>query len=487
MLKLMILLYLVGLSSLNMNQTTRLDHDEVIAVQTQVNEFTKTISDAKKPEVDVVTLRDEGENGLLGSATIRDVYLEDYMASGVVGLVGPPVRVSYNENLGSVLLTFHYVPEELRGTPERNLIILHEDKDGSYVQVGAETRDEEGDTISVQIEEPGLYLLADCYQWYTVWGVDMSDYAYTVDPLEYKSDWERECDTGSIMEIADREWALQNGPYFHVSTPEQLAGVVYYANAINDMNIEELYLYLDKDIDLAGYEWVPMGWMGPSNISFNGVVDGQGHKISNMTINWPYNNHSAFIGYSTGLTVKDITFENATVTGGVYTGIVGGEIYISKKWSNVHVTGRIINSEGRDRGDVGSLVGRETGIYFEDCTADVVWVKSNGDEETVEYFSPRLRALDTTPVTEDYVLTLEEDGSVSRTEGGEDHYNNLCWHVEVDGVQVLRRLAVNETSFNPMEIIPDYIPKGSTCRIWLVAHTGETYTRVSTILEYPTE
>ena len=447
-----------------------------------VNRCMKEITNQKKPEVDWIAIEDEKKNGKLGSARIRDVYEVEYMPSGVVGLVGVPARVTYDQDvLEEVTLTFHYVPEELGGIPERNMIILHETDDQGYIQVGRENIDMEEKTVSVPIKESGVYLLADRYQWYSVWGVDVSDYAYTVDPLTRKSEWERGYDTGSIMEIADREWALENAPYFHVSTPQQLAGVVYYVNAINEGG-ESIYLSLEDDIDLAGYAWVPMGYMGPTNNCFRGVVDGQGHTISNMKIDIPYHNHCAFIAYSTGVTVKDITFENASVRGGSYTGIVGGEIYVSKKWENIHVSGTI--SDAYD--EVGSIIGREAGTYFENCSADVVYAEADGTERPLEYFSHRLEVIDNTPVTEDFTLTLGEDGSVIRTESDKE-FKNLCWHVEVDHVQVLVRGADNETAFEPMQLIPQYIPKGSKCEIWLVAFTGETYTRVSNVLEFPTE
>ena len=445
------------------------------------NELIVNFNNQLKPEIDWVSLNDPYERGRLNGAAITDIYNWDVMSSGVVGLVGAPMRITFDDGLDSVELTFHYVPDKLRGMPERNFLLLHQEEDGFYVEAKDVFIDEENNTVSTVISEDGVYLLADRYQWYTVWGYDVSDYAYTIDPLQYESDWERECDTGSIMEIADREWALQNGPVFHVSTPEQLAGVVYYVNAINDLNMESIEIYLEDDIDLAGYDWVPMGWLGAMNIRYDGLVDGQGHKISNMDIHIPYNNHCAFIAYSTGVTVQNITFENASVSGGAYTGIVGGEIYISRKWSNVHVTGTISQAYG----EVGSIIGRESVTTFENCTAQVVFLEQDGEQHEIEYFSQRQEILANTPATEDFTLTLGEDGSVNRTES-EESFRNLCWHVEVDGVEVLSRLAEKETSFNPMEIIPQYIPQGSVCRIWLDAFTGETYTRVSNIVEYPT-
>ncbi|MBP5282236.1 MAG: hypothetical protein J6Z22_07020 [Lachnospiraceae bacterium] len=435
----------------------------------------------KKPEVYRVALEDTGSDGNLGNSKIRNVYEIDYMSSGVVGLVGAPVEVSYSKEEAKAKITFYYDKDELRGIPERNLIILHEVPSGSYEQVGVEQRDTDKGTISVEIPEAGIYLLADYYQWYGVWGVDVSDYAYEVDPLTIKSDWERSCEVGSILEIADKEWAIQNAPVFHVSTPEQLAGVVYYNNAVMEYSVYggSLEVYLENDIDLAGYEWVPMGWLGPMDSRFDGLIDGQGHTIKNMTIHTAYYDHCAFIGYSTGVTVKNITFENAEVGGGRYVGIVGGEIYMSREWEKVRVQGVLVNATG----EYGSIIGREAYLNFKDCEADVVRKTADGSESRVEYFSHRLEVLANTPVSEDFELTLNDDGSVTRTEA-EGQYRNLMWHLDVEGVQILQRGAEDELTLDVYGFFADYLYEGLTCRIWLDAFTGETYTRVSNVLEY---
>ena len=449
--------------------------------QTKIDTYSVEINNKKKPEVIRVELTDHSEAQDLGKPSISDLYERDYMSSGVVGLVGVPVKVTYDEN-ATPILTFYYDEDELRGIPERNLIILHETPDGTYEQVGQESLDEQGNSITVKIPEGGTYLMADRYQWYTCWGVDMSDYAYTVNPMDYKSDWERQGNTGSIMDLVDKQWVWDNAPEFHVSTPEQLAGVVYYNNALVDYSQGAQYvgLYLEADIDLAGYDWVPMGWSGANGNRYDGVVDGQGHTIKNMTINQPNESHVAFIGYSTGVAVNNINFENATIIGGGYTGIVGGEIYMSKQWENVNVSGTISNAWG----EVGSIIGREAYLNFKNCTADVVY-KDGNTERPIEYFSHRQELLANTPATEDFTLTLEKDGSVTRTTlENEADYRNLMWHLDVDGVQILQRGAENETNYDPSAMFAQYKKYGDHCTMWLDAFTGETYTRVSNILEY---
>ena len=44
------------------------------------------------------------------------------------------------------------------------------------------------------------------------------------------------------------------------------------------------YIVLGADIDLAGEAWTPIGHMANGTQAFRGSFDGQGHKISNMTI-----------------------------------------------------------------------------------------------------------------------------------------------------------------------------------------------------------
>ncbi len=451
-----------------------------IGARTKSPEYGIDVVNRKKPEVEHVLLKDEGPNGDVGAASVRDVFEIEYMASGVVGLVGVPVRVDYDEN-AKPTLTFYYNKDALRGIPERNLIILHESVNGTYDQVGQETLDQAAHTLSVAIPEPGIYMMADRYQWYSAWGIDVSEYAYDVDPTAYVSDWERSCDTGSIMELADKKWAMENAPVFHVSTPEQLASVVYYNNAIANYATEpvSLEIYLEDDIDLDGYKWVPMGWMGAQDNRFNGVVDGRGHAILNMSIDVPNQSHCAFIGYSTGVVVRDLEFKNAYVKGGSYTGIVGGEIYISREWENVVVEGVIEDAYG----EVGSIIGREGYLHFKDCAANVILRRSGREDQEMEYFSHRQEVLANTPVVEKFLLTKEKDGSITRSTLDEDIWN-LTWHLDVEGVEILGRGAENETNFDPSGFFKEYLDEGKECKIWLEAYSGEVYVRVSNVIEY---
>ena len=111
--------------------------------------------------------------------------------------------------------------------------------------------------------------------------------------------------------------------------------------------------------------------------------------------------------------------------------------------------------------------------------------RQNPDGETypLEYFSHRLEVIADTPVTEDFTLAYDENGCVTRTTSDKE-FRNLCWHLEADGVQILQRGADGETVFNAKGFFENY-PEAKERKIWLEAYTGETYTRVSNVLEYP--
>lgn len=90
---------------------------------------------------------------------------------------------------------------------------------------------------------------------------------------------------------ADTSWYVENedATEYHIRTAEQLAGL---AQLVNEQNNSVMFkgktVYLDNDLDLAGYEWISIGnglnqGKDPDGYySFCGTFDGQGHVISNL-------------------------------------------------------------------------------------------------------------------------------------------------------------------------------------------------------------
>ena len=120
---------------------------------------------------------------------------------------------------------------------------------------------------------------------------------------------------------------------------------------------------LMNDVDLARIEWNPVGQTRATQ--FQGIFNGQGKTISNMTVNNPSKNEhvsSGFFGWlenTSGVVVKDVKFDKANVTGSHYVGVVAG--YLSGTITGCEVKGSTVNGVNMNseaNGDkVGGIVG----------------------------------------------------------------------------------------------------------------------------------
>ncbi|MDD3268500.1 MAG: GLUG motif-containing protein [Syntrophomonadaceae bacterium] len=118
----------------------------------------------------------------------------------------------------------------------------------------------------------------------------------------------------------------ESDPY-QIATAEQLDGVRYCLNK---------HFILTADIDLSGYEnWEPIGTFQPASsapedaetpnpaVAFTGTFNGNGHTISNVTINKPEGMATGLFGCVIG-DIYDLTVENLEVTGCFLSGGVVG-------------------------------------------------------------------------------------------------------------------------------------------------------------------
>lgn len=144
-------------------------------------------------------------------------------------------------------------------------------------------------------------------------------------------------------DFADTSWYTEadaNATEYHITTAEQLAGLAKLINEQdNSVMFEGKTVYLDNDLDLAGYEWISIGnglnqGKDPDGYySFCGTFDGQRHVISNLySHDSLLDNNDNFIPdsnlatphgrdvYKTGLfgsvyegTIKNLGVENADI------------------------------------------------------------------------------------------------------------------------------------------------------------------------------
>lgn len=166
------------------------------------------LSDSENPQVLKVSLSGEMKNG----AALENVYNVDLISTGVVGLFGCPVHAEFVGE--KAVISFEVDEKNTDGVPLENLIVLCGNYNSQeYNEVESRL---EGNTVIAEIDRSDTYMLADSYQWYSVWGVDMSEQSHDVtvknDKFGFKfilpaglsqsevlSDWT--CEDGRMMEM----------------------------------------------------------------------------------------------------------------------------------------------------------------------------------------------------------------------------------------------------------------------------------------------
>lgn len=79
---------------------------------------------------------------------------------------------------------------------------------------------------------------------------------------------------------------------------------------------------LEADLNLSGVDWTPIGTM---EAPFTGSFDGNGHTITNLSVNRPHNSNVGLFGViGRSGTVSNLTVRGASVTGRLYTGVLAG-------------------------------------------------------------------------------------------------------------------------------------------------------------------
>ncbi|MBN2375244.1 MAG: hypothetical protein JXD22_02495 [Sedimentisphaerales bacterium] len=122
--------------------------------------------------------------------------------------------------------------------------------------------------------------------------------------------------------------------------PYQIANLDDWQELITTSDDWDCHFILTADLDLNGitYTQAPIApdpnnlTAGFQGIMFSGSIDGQGHTISNLTINAPDQDYVALIGFLDGLNVnrgliKDLILKNVSITGRDYTAALAAQHY----------------------------------------------------------------------------------------------------------------------------------------------------------------
>ncbi|MDE5737067.1 MAG: hypothetical protein K2H93_01735 [Oscillospiraceae bacterium] len=136
------------------------------------------LSSSKEKQVSKVTL--EGELINIGNTSVTNIYSVNVLHTGVVGRFGCPVEIKADKSLftKNAKIIFYYDSDNLNQIPEENLILLHYDEEECFYNTIESKLDTALHTVCADISEAGVYLLADAYQWYDAWGIDVSGFAH---------------------------------------------------------------------------------------------------------------------------------------------------------------------------------------------------------------------------------------------------------------------------------------------------------------------
>lgn len=175
--------------------------------------------------------------------------------------------------------------------------------------------------------------------------------------------------------VADGVW-LNAGIY----EIESANGLKWLANTVNGGNkFAKQTVKLVDNIDLNNEEWAPIGKTG----SFNGTFDGNGKTVRNLLITG-YNSTVGLFGNTHDGEIKNLTVENAKVSGRLYVGVVAGVPYTSK-YNNIKVCGHV---EVNGMAYVGGVGGKNAYANWNNITVDVdatSYVKANSIENGTAY------------------------------------------------------------------------------------------------------
>ena len=190
---------------------------------------------------------------------------------------------------------------------------------------------------------------------------------------------------------ADISWYTdhETDTEYRFTTAEQLAGL---AQLVNDktasVSFEGKTIYLDKDLDLSGTQWTPIGNGDNFVRHFAGTFDGQHHKIMNLYHHYTGDElvrNGLFGVVSDGGTLKNLLVIDADIAsndGSLLAGILadwvnGGTV------ENCYTSGKIENNVGDKF--VGGLVGQCTwSTQVKGCASDATVISTESDEDHVD-------------------------------------------------------------------------------------------------------
>jgi len=162
-----------------------------------------------------------------------------------------------------------------------------------------------------------------------------------------------------------------------ISTPEELLAFAEDVNSGSYNGLTDAVVELTADIDMSGYDWVPMGDM--DNCWFSGTFEGNGHTVSNLSITEgavdTYGSYYGFFGHTWDAVIRNVNVSGSiegddsyNVCAGAVVGLLeGGEIV------NCSTSGFTIDFNNtysyNTGGGIGGIVGFAYDAEVSDCVS----------------------------------------------------------------------------------------------------------------------
>ena len=310
------------------------------------------------------------QNGHEVSARVVTVGTDTYLLVDAVPDRGDVTVVRTEiSNLTQTDNAISFVPTDAIGTQNGLPMTLRFAVDGSVWTNAYATQGTEKLTARVFAEQNKTYVEVTFF---------VNGGAVTVVPVTNQFDT---LTTYTMTQVYNGEVSPDPAKSITISTVAELQMFSDYVNA--NHTCEGLTFLLTADLDLTGVDFEPIGWeliyeKSSANYyyhPFSGTFDGQGHTISNLTVE-RYMCNSALFGYT-----ENATIQNLKVTGASILGVkrVGGIIGMMKNGtlSNCTFQGKVVNrgmDTGKNTGSyTGGLVGQLSSGVVRDCVvkADV--------------------------------------------------------------------------------------------------------------------
>ena len=325
---------------------------------------------------------EDGKNETVLTATNGYVYGSMYSAANPFSTMYYMTDAGKGTNFNAVTVTFafqHFADVEIPVTRKvwYNVELNITDEAGKVDGATVVMKDSDGKAIEPQAD--GTYKLG--YGSYT-YSVAKDGYVCYNGECKLSSADASSVQDGKLtksvklVKSAERAWdgktatepAKDANGVYQISSGAELA---WFAQQVNKGGNAKISAVLTNDIELAGFEWTPIG-MNSWGKKFAGSFDGQGHKISNLFINYIGTNtqipYKGLFGYVEGSNSKHAVIQNLTVQGnivltssknvsGAYSGgVIGRADYadITNVHSEVNVT---VKRVGGNWDNLGGLVG----------------------------------------------------------------------------------------------------------------------------------